>query len=242
MRRLRVLPLALAAVVAVSAIPAVSGITAARASAACNPPRSYNKGYSWAGLGQAPGVNVSGADAEIWNYAPYVPSGQFSYNWVMLSGPAGQANTWAQIGNYQLPNSRSTHVQFYQPDGYRFDGDYAAQPVNHWNYYTVLYNYGNHAFSFQINHQTVQNIWDTDWVPQGAIFSAETTNLNTQMMGAVQDTSGFLNSALYYNGGWHQVTGSPSVSNSNGINVSGYFAAIPPDSFIQTWDRQCTGV
>src|SRR5664280_2568545 len=107
MRRLRVLPLALAAVMPLTAT------TAAPAGAACNPGRYPYPGYNWAGLGQAPGVNVSGADAAIWNYAPLVPYGQFSYIWVMLSGPAGQAHTWAQIGNHQVYDGRNTYAVSY---------------------------------------------------------------------------------------------------------------------------------
>jgi hypothetical protein len=146
--------------------------------------------------------------------------------------------TWAQIGNYQSPSSRSVYAQWWDYSVWD-QHSWSAQPVNSFTYYTVLYDPNSTTFTFEYAGNPVWYESHASWVPTGAMALSETTDISVQMMGAVNNTVDFLNTHVYYSGAWHTMSGTPGVSNNSGINVSGYFGASGNGAHYWTWDKQC---
>ena len=182
---------------------------------------------------QDPGISLNGVYSQLWNYAPFVPSGQVSYAWVMLTKSASY--TWAQVGNYQSTvHGREVHVQY--DDGARpwHDFTYSALPVNTFTPYTV--GYGAGTFSFSANG-TLLLTHAASWTPTFAQISSEITSLNTQLMGADYNEMEFYQNQVSYGGNWHTLSSSVLFT----AGASTYFGGTGNGSDFQTWDKKCTG-
>lgn len=196
--------------------------------ASCNPGRANDGNYYWTWVDQAPGYTVNGVYSSIWNYQPYVPSGQFSYSWVMLTAAANW--TWAQIGNYEYSGGREVYLQYADGKSPAHGASFGAQPLNTLTPYDVGYGVG--TFSFQVNGSLVFT-HSASWTPTDGELSSEITSLNTQMMGATQNTVSFNQNQISYNGSWHTLSSSLHNSNSTYFGISGN------GSRFLTWDKAC---
>ncbi len=207
--------------------------------ASCNPV-TYNPARNssswdpqWVSISQTPGATVEGVSSYIWNYAPYVPSGQFSYSWVFLYGGS---NKWAQVGNYEAVQGRSTLVQV-NNGGSPTDWEFAAEPLNSFTQYKTLWING--YFQFWAGGSLLYDVNWMTWTPYNAEVAAEITAVNTQMMGAWSNNEEFeYNSIMYGNNSWLAMSAPVQVTGADGGHPN-WFGDLGNSSTFYAWDEDC---
>lgn len=232
MLRQKLVPL----LVACALVIPLTVMTAGTAAASCNPGRSPDGNYYWAGASVTPGGTVSGIQSYINNYDPYVPYGGFSYAWVYLGG--GPGSNWAQIGNYKSYNSRNIVIQVHNSvDGTR-NFNFAAKAAGTWSTYQINYGAGN-TFSFYVNGSGYLT-QSRAWTPNFANWAAEIWQLSSQMMGGVSNQQFLSYNKLLYNGSWQSNWVSPWLSRTgSGSPPSTYFGLSGTAFSFYTWDKSC---
>ena len=219
----RIIRLIAAAAIGSSALLALPSLVAA----SCNPHRVDDNNYYWTYVGQGPGTSVGGVVSNIWNYAPYVPTGRFSYSWVMLTL---NANYWAQIGNYEAVQGRSVYLQYQDGAPPAHFASFGPQPIGFSTYEVEAI---GGLFSYY-DAGTLVFTHSASWVPRVGQFSSEIPSLNTQMMGAINNAVDFLGNKMFYNGAWHNLAG--SLTNTG----SAYFGMSGTATSFATWDKACS--
>jgi hypothetical protein len=200
--------------------------------ASCIPNRPLTQAYRFAARSQTQST-ANGVTSRLSTYAPYVPTGGFSYSWVML--PGAGAFQWAQIGNYAVGGGvRRTTVQYAWTNPAR-QIDLPAKAVGSYHYYQVFRDttFLTPHFWFRVDGVNVADVAFNNWSPAGAQVTGEVWIYRTQMMGATNAHQRFLENQIYYAGAWHTFAGTVINSDSTWYGMSGTAANF------DIWDKAC---
>lgn len=235
MRRLA--PIVAAVIVSVLLIASGPGAVLASCNPVSNDPARnvLNTGQIAVAISETPGGTVQGVYSYILNYSPYVPSGQWSYAWSMLT--KGVNWTWAQVGNDQEPSGRYVRVSTANGNSGSVTNNYwPAQPLGSYTEYEVLYNPVQLYFAFYAGSSLLWTDYGLSWTPTAAQVAAEISDLNTQMMGGRNSHEIFTSNSIVYGGHpWQAMTGSPFHSGPYGQ----YFGMSGTGSQFNSWDTDC---
>jgi hypothetical protein len=169
--------------------------------------------------------------ANIYNYAPYVASGNV-FGYVMLRSLDG--SKYAQVGwNQGLQGHRWTLIEWTH-DGTWTRHAASPQAVGTFSYYTMLYNNTPGKFSFQVNSTTLET-QDAQFSPNASEIMGEVQTGSSQMPGGSGQTERFYDSHKFTNGAWHSYDG--SIFNSNGSWYSNSKTSVLNDA---VWDKACS--
>ena len=205
--------------------------------AECNPNRPSDGLNYYAGWQRAPGYDLGGMYAQIFNYNAYQSSVSFSTQYVKLKKEAA-SNLEASIGwrEWQV-NSRFTWADYRISPNHNLSfaiGPY--QNANSYSYYTVLHNRQNPGtLTFQLNGTTFKTVSNVvQWVPRYSNAYGQIGTLANQMPGGYSNLSTFHDTTLWYNGSWQPFAGSTYSSDPQkfGAIADGYKGA-------SIWDYAC---
>lgn len=196
--------------------------------ASCNPMRGPTS-YQWVGSIQTNSL-ATGVKSQLVTYVPYVPTGQFSYAWVMLPGTS--ANEWSQIGNYQVGGGIRHMSAQVNNGGTPTQVDWSPWTDGSYHIYEV--DYSAHGTSLYADGTLKWQYNSLIWTPAGAQIESETTSAAAQMMGATQSVQFFLSNQIKTSS-WATFAGFANNSNSTIYGNSGIASSF------YTWDKGCPG-
>ena len=177
------------------------------------PARGTNNGQVYfAGWERTPGGNVGGGYSNILNYSSWVQPGSRTVAWVGLSKDPSTAE-WAQVGWHEYPGDvRNTFVQWtVGPGQYITPHLPAAEPVNAYTYYTVLWNYEPGKFTFYAAGRRLEGVNASFTPNQGENFG-EIKTLASQMPGGYSNPEYFSDTHVWYANAWRNFDGSVFIT------------------------------